>query len=494
VSIAIRYDAGTLRAAKRTPQGFVQVDGYASRIGVQEYRNGPKVRRELRLPDDVFADPSLGGFLGLPITDDHPSEMVNSENAAALTKGTVLTTGRRDGDKVMVTATIYDKKLIRKMDGGKRQLSVGYLVELDETPGEHPVYGKYDAIQRNIVPNHLAVVERGRAGAEVAVRMDGANSDVWVEVLPSDARLTSVDDGHQHVIQDRSAQSGCTSYAMSEDAECGHDHAWTRGPDGTITIAMNAGHTHTLLDDPTQLAATDGAAQDLLTASAMPSSVSTDAAVHKDSPMTLEEALAENTQLKAKISEIEGKTRADAEAASEAKIKALETQVTELTASTETLKTEKAAADNARKDAETDKALAIKAREDAEATMPARVASRVKLESEVAKVLGSVDDKNQPIDRSAIAPRDLQVSVIKHVDGDDYSDKEKFDDSYVRAMYDGAIKRHAKGAQAVADTAAAVASNRADGAQVLTPNAGTTAEVKASETLRNNLSTAWMGK
>jgi hypothetical protein len=49
------------------------------------------------------------------------------------------------------------------LKGGKRELSLGYKVDLEETPG---VWNgqEYDAIQRNIRVNHLAIVPRGRAG------------------------------------------------------------------------------------------------------------------------------------------------------------------------------------------------------------------------------------------------------------------------------------------------------------------------------------------
>lgn len=208
--------------------------------------------------------------------------------------------------------------------------------------------------------------------------------------------------------------------------------------------------------------------------------------------MTLEEALAENTALKAKISEMEGKSKKDAADAATASLKDSETKIATLAADLEAAKAARTEADNARKDAEADKAKALTEKADAEAAIPAKVAERVKLEFEAAKVLGAVDEKNQPIDRSAIPARDLKCQVIKHVDNDDYSDEKKFDNSYVNAMYDGAIKRHARGVTAVAAAAVAVEANRKDGAEAIIPTSGTSAEAKAADALRNNLSTAWM--
>lgn len=193
-----RVDAGTLQKPRRTSQGYLRVDGWASRTGILEYRNPDgTIRRELREPDAVFDESSLLGFEGAPITDDHPSTMVDIHNAKQLTKGHVLSVGRRDGDHVAVSLVVTDPELIRKMENGKRQLSTGYYVELDETPGTHPQYGRYDARQVRVGPvNHLAVVERGRAGT-ASVRMDAAMDvrlDPGSEQVPAEvvARLDAI--------------------------------------------------------------------------------------------------------------------------------------------------------------------------------------------------------------------------------------------------------------------------------------------------------------
>ena len=173
-----RFDLGSLRKPVKTAQGFLRVDGYASRVGILEYRNHQTggVRRELRLHEDVMSPASLAGFEGAPITEDHPSEMVSPGNAVQVQRGTVLSAAHQDGDHVAVSFIVTDAKLIKQMESGvKRQLSVGYNVDLDETPGEHPTYGRYDAIQRNIEVNHLAVLSAGRAGPSASVRMDAAS-------------------------------------------------------------------------------------------------------------------------------------------------------------------------------------------------------------------------------------------------------------------------------------------------------------------------------
>ena len=175
MATVLRYDAGTLQAPRRTATGGWRVDGHASNTGILTYRNPDgSTRRELRLPDDVFHQDSLSGFEGAPITEDHPPQMVDLATLPHVRKGTVLS-ARKDGDHVAVSFTVEDPELIKKMQAGlKRQLSVGYNVDLDPTPGEHPKYGRYDAIQRKIAVNHLAVLSAGRAGPTACVRMDSA--------------------------------------------------------------------------------------------------------------------------------------------------------------------------------------------------------------------------------------------------------------------------------------------------------------------------------
>ena len=160
----LRYDRATIKA-EVTDEGFLVDSPIVGRVGIQLYKNADgTVRREFRPPEEVFNSDSLNSFVGKPITDGHPAEMVNSKNAKSLLVGAIHTEGKQDGENVVAGITIHDADMIDKvMNGGKRELSLGYKVDLEETPG---VWNgqEYDAIQRNIRINHLAIVPRGRAG------------------------------------------------------------------------------------------------------------------------------------------------------------------------------------------------------------------------------------------------------------------------------------------------------------------------------------------
>lgn len=166
--MAIRYDRAPIKA-KRTDEGFIKDTPVLTRTGVFIYRNADgSDRREYRPPEEVFKADSLSLYAGIPITNGHPGK-VTSANAANHTIGAVLTPARQDGDNLIADIVIHN---VEAVNAGNKELSVGYELDLDETPGITPNGERYDAVQRNIIPNHLAIVSRGRAG-NARLNMDG---------------------------------------------------------------------------------------------------------------------------------------------------------------------------------------------------------------------------------------------------------------------------------------------------------------------------------
>ena len=160
----LRYDYATLKATI-TEDGYLIDTPVIARVGIQEYRRGDgSVRRELRLPEEVFAQASLDSFRGKPITDDHPPEAVTAKNFKKYAVGVISGAAHQDGDNLRAGIIIHDGNSVDKATkGGKKELSVGYTVTLDETPGIWNDQA-YDAVQKNIRVNHLSLVQRGRAG------------------------------------------------------------------------------------------------------------------------------------------------------------------------------------------------------------------------------------------------------------------------------------------------------------------------------------------
>lgn len=177
MSVVRRLDSGSLRKPQLQANGWLRVDGFLSRTGVFTYGmpDGTK-RREWRPPDEVFKADSLATFDLVPVTDNHPPEFLNAANTTQYSKGAV-SAPRADGDKVAAVMLVTDAELVAKLQGGIQQVSCGYVCDLEDASGVTPQGEKYDAIQRNIRGNHVAIVPVGRAGPEVRVRMDAAGLD-----------------------------------------------------------------------------------------------------------------------------------------------------------------------------------------------------------------------------------------------------------------------------------------------------------------------------
>ena len=75
--------------------------------------------------------------------------------------------------KVLGDITLYSKKIIDTIRGGKNELSLGYACEYIP---EHGVFnGKiYDFLQKNLYPNHLAIVQKGKMGEEASIALDSS--------------------------------------------------------------------------------------------------------------------------------------------------------------------------------------------------------------------------------------------------------------------------------------------------------------------------------
>lgn len=169
-----RYDFAEIKAT-RTDEGFLHDSPVVGRVGIQEYRKPDgTMRRELRLPENVFHVDSLASMRGKPITADHPKGgKVTSKDAHRVTIGTILSEGKQDGDNLRTDIVIHNPDAM----GDRKQLSLGYKCDMDETPGTHPVYGNYDAIQGPPTINHLSVVRFARAGSVAKLNLDSLDQD-----------------------------------------------------------------------------------------------------------------------------------------------------------------------------------------------------------------------------------------------------------------------------------------------------------------------------
>lgn len=165
-----RLDSISLDQTYFTDEGYLVDHPIVTSTGIFEYMNPDgSMRRELRLPEDVFAPESLKTYRGKPIIITHDAGYVDKDNVEEEQIGTILSEGYQDGDDVRTEIIIHDTDAMKEC--GLRELSLGYNLRLEETPG---VWNgqPYDAIQRDIVINHLALVGSARAGEQARLNID----------------------------------------------------------------------------------------------------------------------------------------------------------------------------------------------------------------------------------------------------------------------------------------------------------------------------------
>lgn len=185
--MAIRFDSGQVLNPHRTDDGILLCDAIFARDGVLEYKSpGGKTRREFRPPEEN--QKAIAEFGLASLTLEHPTGLVDESNGDRLRKGISLQTPRYvvvPGKGGFVTGQIAvmsrdAQEAVRRGDAS--EISAGYKCRIEETPGVwfNPATGqseRYDAVQRDIKVNHIALTRMGRAGPSVKVlgRFDSAD-------------------------------------------------------------------------------------------------------------------------------------------------------------------------------------------------------------------------------------------------------------------------------------------------------------------------------
>lgn len=178
-----------------TPEGYlICYDIPIARIGVQLYRgdevNSDKDVVEVhRIAEEIFKPSAVASFEGKAFTNNHPFKNLDVNDTLIYQKGDIHNV-RPDKNREYLLADIIvkDKQTIDDIENGKVELSAGYDCDIIEVDGK--------LIQVNIVGNHVALVNHGRAGNKVKIydnditntekekRMK-KNTDVFAKMLKS---------------------------------------------------------------------------------------------------------------------------------------------------------------------------------------------------------------------------------------------------------------------------------------------------------------------
>jgi uncharacterized protein len=169
-----RYDFSPIEKYEVTPEGYLRAWASIARTGIQLYTDADgSVRREYRPETEVASPDSLASFAGKAITSEHPPVLLDADNTKDYQVGFSGTEVVYDNGFVKAVMTITDQDTIERiMQGDAREVSAGYRVNYDPTPGVTDSGEHYDGIQKEILGNHIAVVRRGRAGPQVKLHLD----------------------------------------------------------------------------------------------------------------------------------------------------------------------------------------------------------------------------------------------------------------------------------------------------------------------------------
>lgn len=163
---------------KENPLSKVGVFPYFGKT-IHESLDPDKIYNVYRPADELSNEDTLKSFRLLPWIDDHVMLGSSSEGLTPAEKkgvqGVIGEEIKFDGEYLNGNIKVFSEKLMNLIKSGKKELSIGYRCLYDLTPG---VYNgqPYDAVQREIRGNHVALVDEGRAGPDVAV-LDSKNSD-----------------------------------------------------------------------------------------------------------------------------------------------------------------------------------------------------------------------------------------------------------------------------------------------------------------------------
>lgn len=169
------FDKIDLSKSKRvkTEEGYLSVPANLARTGIYDYKAGdigmtdrdPSVSvKVLRPSDQVFDECSMKSFALKPVTDGHPPEMVDVKNIKRYQVGSASGTVGRNGEFITADLLITDEDVINAIENGKCEVSNGYTADFDFIRGQTEHGECYDAIQKNIRGNHIAIVDRARGG------------------------------------------------------------------------------------------------------------------------------------------------------------------------------------------------------------------------------------------------------------------------------------------------------------------------------------------
>jgi len=181
---------------------------------------------------DVFDEDSVASFRSVPVTIGHPKKdgkniSVTADNAAELQVGVLEGMPVRDDNKLGGDLVIARQDAIDKIEDGSQELSAGYTCDVEMVTGDD---GETLYFQRNIRANHIAIVDKGRAGTSVRIA-DDEEPELNVEAEEATAELV--------VDEDKAVCKDITPEPVVEDEPVAVEDEADPGADVDIVVAKD---------------------------------------------------------------------------------------------------------------------------------------------------------------------------------------------------------------------------------------------------------------
>jgi len=155
-----------------TPEGFLICRDVAlARSGELEYLpseiDGASKEKSVikisRTIDELASDTAIASIEGKSVTLTHPYEFVSPHNWQDVTVG-IIQNVRVEEDKLIADLLITGFEAIQAIKNKTmRELSLGYSADIDLSED------KTNGTQKNIIVNHVAIVQSGRCGSDCAI-------------------------------------------------------------------------------------------------------------------------------------------------------------------------------------------------------------------------------------------------------------------------------------------------------------------------------------
>lgn len=172
-----------------------------------------KIYQVLRPEEELSKPETIASLNLIPLVNEH--EMLGENFTPAEKKGTHGVTGDNaefNNGLLSNDLKIFSESLKQEIQNGKKELSAGYFCNYDLTSGEYNGQ-HYDAVQRDIKFNHIALVEEGRMGHDVRVMDCQITYDTIQDILEIQQKENN--SMKTKKLQNKSLRKS----AMDEDAE-----------------------------------------------------------------------------------------------------------------------------------------------------------------------------------------------------------------------------------------------------------------------------------